>query len=111
MKRIILSREKFISSRNYAPLYEYAPFANDINWGDSLVGRLINSISRKAAIAFNRNRIDSIINQMKALFSQLEETKGIEATPGTMEFLTISTLLDQLTKQVDGNENIDIIKS
>ena len=37
-----------------ASINEEAPFANDIPWGDSLVGRLINSIIRKLIVLKNK---------------------------------------------------------
>ena len=74
MKRI-LTREQYldtIRSQNYSnftgiPKTNEA-FANDVNWGDSWVGRLINSIARKVKVKFNLKRIDSLSKRLKDLF-------------------------------------------
>ena len=51
------SRDSFL---NNDKIYEEAgfdmsggPLGIDINWGDSLIGRLINSFTRKAIIGYN----------------------------------------------------------
>ena len=44
---------------------EEAPFANEITWGDSFLGRLINSAMRKANIGYNSTRVDSLIKAFK----------------------------------------------
>jgi hypothetical protein len=46
-------------------------FQNDITWGDSLVGRLINSVIRKAKIGVNLKRIEHVIKSMRAEFDRL----------------------------------------
>ncbi len=52
------TREIYLSTLNEA-------FENDITWGGSLLGRLINSIIRKAKIGVNYLKIDSIANAIK----------------------------------------------
>lgn len=47
------------------------PLANDIDWGDSLLGRLINSTIRKTNIAINAKRIDSVIKLLNDRFEEL----------------------------------------
>jgi len=47
------------------------PFANDIPWGDSLLGRLINSTIRKAKIGANLVRIKGVIRRLKYAFDDL----------------------------------------
>ena len=49
----------------------YEVFQNDITWGDSLVGRLINSVIRKSKIGVNLKRIDHVIKSMRAEFDRL----------------------------------------
>jgi hypothetical protein len=41
------------------------PFTNDIPWGDSLVGRLINSFIRKAKIGYGSTKIKPLIESFK----------------------------------------------
>jgi hypothetical protein len=42
------------------------PMGNDINWGDSLIGRLINSTIRVAKIKYNAMKVDTLLNDFKA---------------------------------------------
>ena len=46
-----------------------APFANDVGWHDSLVGRLIDHMIRKAKIKYKANRMDKLIKQLKEQYS------------------------------------------
>lgn len=46
-------------------------FQNDIAWGDSLLGRLINSIIRKVKIGINLVRMESVIKSIYSLFDSL----------------------------------------
>lgn len=47
------------------------PFANDIPWNDSLLGRLINSAIRKAKIQANLVRIKGVVSRLKSTFDDL----------------------------------------
>jgi len=51
-------------------------FENDITWGGSLLGRLINSTIRKGKIYFQTMRIGNVINQVK---QELDTLVGIAA--------------------------------
>ena len=118
MKRL-LTRQSYLNSINtkyytkytgIEPINEEAPFANDAPWGDTLVGRLINSFVRKAKIAFNKRRISGLISGMKALFDEMLEVGRIDTTDIDEMFLKISSYLGLLKEQVeDKNEEIDII--
>lgn len=50
---------------------ESGPFANDIPWNDSLLGRLINSTIRKAKIGANLVRIKAVNKRLKEAFDDL----------------------------------------
>lgn len=118
MKRL-LTRQSYLNSINtkfytkytgIEPINEEAPFANDAPWGDTLVGRLINSFVRKAKIAFNKRRISGLISGMKALFDEMLEVGRIDTTDIDEMFLKISSYLGLLKEQVeDKDEDIDII--
>lgn len=53
------------------------PFGNDIAWGDSLVGRLINWAIRKIGVAVNMVRIQPVIARLKMEFRYLLETTQV----------------------------------
>jgi hypothetical protein len=51
--------------------------SNDISWGDSLLGRLINSVIRKTKIGVNLVRIDGVIKSLYSLFDSLVSKNAI----------------------------------
>ncbi len=87
----LLSRNTFLKKIN-----EEAPFGNDIAWGDSIIGRLINSIARKGKVAFNKRRIDGLIKQLKLVFDEMSSLAQVEISNNDLRFLKISTLLGEL---------------
>lgn len=64
-------REDFLKRNKYSKLQNIineeagGPFTNDIPWGDSLVGRLINSFIRKAKIGYNSTKIEPLVESFK----------------------------------------------
>ena len=74
-------REKFItdSKKIYGTKINEAfdmsggggPFSNDIPWGDSLVGRLINAVIRKIGVGVNMVRIQPVISRLKMEFRNI----------------------------------------
>lgn len=65
---------KYLSKRSEFLSYikeDSGPLANDIDWGDSLLGRLINASIRKTNIAINAKRIDSVIKLLNDRFDEL----------------------------------------
>jgi hypothetical protein len=110
MKRI-LTREQYldtIRSQNYSkftgiPKTNEA-FANDVNWGDSWVGRLINSIARKVKVKFNLKRIDSLSKRLKDLFDEIVDKGKLNCPYGLSEFISTSWMLGELKESVDAGE-------
>jgi len=86
------------------------PFTNDIPWGDSLVGRLINAIVRKSGIAINVNRIQKLIPRLKELFDEiLEDSKLSKESQVKVWKLKVFALLQKLKKAVDNEEEINVL--
>jgi len=122
MKRL-LTRQSYLNSLNtkhYAkytgiePINEEAAFANDAPWGDTLIGRLINSFARKGKIAFNKRRISGLSSRLKSIFDEMIEIGSIEIvgdSTNTILYLKISSLLGELTRQVKEEEDIEILIS
>jgi hypothetical protein len=52
-----------IKSINEEAEFNSGPFANDVGWNDSLLGRLINHIIRKARIARKVGQIKKLIER------------------------------------------------
>lgn len=104
----ILNRNKFL---NYKKVNEEAPFANDIAWGDSIIGRLINSIARKSKIAINKRRISGLVSLLKSTFDEMIEVMGSDINSKDLRFLNISSLLGVLKSQVENGEDVDLLIS
>jgi len=62
------NRQKFLN-KNLKPINEV--LGNEIKWGDSLVGRLINSFRRKIGVGTNLVRIDNCIKSLKSHFEDI----------------------------------------
>ena len=60
-----LKRNKYSKIENVINEEAGGPFTNDIPWGDSLVGRLINSFIRKAKIGYGSTKIKPLIESFK----------------------------------------------
>jgi len=83
--KYINNRENFLNKRkpineNFDMSGDGGPFHNDINWGDSLVGRLINSFRRRAGAGVNMVRIKQVISRLKSEFDNIiyqSQTTGL----------------------------------
>lgn len=103
----LFDRNNFLFYKRYIGVNEV--FTNEIPWGDSLVGRLISSISRKSRIAFDMRTIDGQIKRLRSLFDQLVETGYISVSEEDKRFLAISQLLGELKKSVYSGDEISIL--
>lgn len=91
------------------------PFANDIPWGDSLLGRLINSVIRKAKVGANLVRIKAVIGRLRDAFDELIGNSVVnELSPeerkeySKLEFVLF---LNELERAVKEGKKVGIIKS
>ena len=62
--RYIKSRSNFLNEKKHNLILE-GGLENDINWGDSLVGRLFSSAFRLGAKAINNKRLDGLGNTLR----------------------------------------------
>jgi len=68
--RYILKRDNFLTKDKVNEV-----FKNELTWGGSLFGRLINSSIRKAKIEFKKAQIDEVLNQIEAtIYEVLRES-------------------------------------
>lgn len=119
--RYLKEREEFIKNNkfsNLSPVNEASdsgPLANDIPWGDSLVGRLINSIIRKVRIGADLVRIDAVINKLKETFdSIISDAKITGSSLGKetlikLDMIKISTLLGELKSEVEKGSDKEVV--
>src|ERR1035437_3669777 len=79
--KYLKQREEFIKNNKFSNLdsLNEAVLANDIAWGDSLLGRLISSVIRKAGVGVNLLKMDSVIQRLKDEFEKLVAEGKIEA--------------------------------
>ncbi len=93
---------------------ESGPFANDIPWGDSLLGRLINSVIRKAKIGANLVRIKGVTRRLRdafdALMGQSVANELSEEEKKEFSKLQIFIFLDALDKAIKEGRKVGIIK-
>jgi flagellin-specific chaperone FliS len=69
---------------------------NDIRWGDSLLGRLINSAIRCFKIGYNEQRITKIIDQLDDALNQLVSESFTKDLSEKYNYLMIKSLLQQI---------------
>jgi hypothetical protein len=88
---------------------------NEIKWGDSLVGRLINWAIRKGGIQVAATRMDKLIPQLRDQFQKIIDENSILALDEQERlriFKTqISALLGALKQVVYKKEKVNVIKS
>ena len=100
----ILRRDQFLKKNT-----TNEAITNDIPWGDSLIGRLINSIARKAGIAIKAKRIDSVISGLRKEFDALVDTGKADIDQSRIVKLKLWTFFSTLKKQVDDEEEVSTI--
>lgn len=105
--KIVTEREKYVPEKGIESINEDSgPFANDIGWGDSLVGRLINSAIRKAKIGANLVRIKGVEKRLREAMDDLLLTSGIaELTPEDKSMYAKSIIATYLYALEQGVKN------
>lgn len=90
------------------------PFANDIPWGNSLIGRLINFGIRKARMGANLLRIKPVGKRLEEAFKNLLDgsTTATLSEENKKDFsrVEVSKLLEELDKAVKESANVGEIK-
>jgi hypothetical protein len=90
------------------------PFANDIPWNDSLLGRLINSTIRKAKIGANLVRIKAVNRRLKDAFDDLLGQSAVSglSKEEKSEFnkVVIFSFLENLKNSIESEGNVGEIK-
>ena len=113
-----LKKKQHIQGVPYETLLEMTstagPFANDVGWNDSLLGRLINHVIRKAKIAAKVPRIKSLISQLKDEFEQIVGQAKVYSLSAEDQQLVIQIELDVFFKElihaVENNFKVGILK-
>ena len=91
------------------------PFSNDIGWGDSLLGRLINSAIRKAKIGANLIRIKAVEQRLRDSMDELLLNTSVAELDENDKKLyakaLITTYLIALQEGVEKGSSMDELKS
>ncbi len=91
------------------------PLANDIGWNDSLVGRLINHMIRKAKVAYKLKRIDSVIAnlrfEMERIIDESEIAKLDEEDQKLLVRVILSEFYAALKQAVEEGYKVETIKN
>lgn len=113
--KYLSNRSEYLKSAKYEvsineSMAGAGPFANDIAWGDSLLGRLINSIIRKAKVGVNLVRIDSVIKRLKEQFdylitySEMESNELTDDVKIQIDMLLISIEIGLLKEAIEKSD-------
>lgn len=87
-------------------LLEYS-FENDITWGGSLLGRLINSTLRKMKIGYNYTKIDNLVKLFnQELYSLLEDYSLNDDEKKKLNNLSYRMLLEEIYKEVSSEKDV-----
>lgn len=106
-KRVELDRSKvndyYKSSKMIKEVYE-----NDITWGGSLLGRLINSTIRKAKIYYKATKVNKLVKDVKSELDNLFLEAGTnEKQKNDIESLTARFLLNEIFEIVSSDDELD----
>ena len=87
-------------------LEEYG-FENDITWGGSLLGRLINSTLRKMKVGYNYTKINNLVKLFnQELYSLLEDYSLNDDEKKKLGNLSYRILLEEIYKEVSSEKDI-----
>lgn len=116
--KYLIERYKFTLDKNVIKNESFdmsmsGPLGNDINWGDSLLGRLIHAANRKAIIEVNTKRVDKIADKIKLEFDYMLDINKIkdDGTFNKVNVLVISTLLENLKRAIDEGIKVNTLIS
>lgn len=89
------------------------PMANDIGWHDSLVGRFLNHLVRKAKVAANLMRIKPLIRRLEGEFDRISAEAYVYKMTGEQKLLYIKSILYsffwELKEAVEKGEEVQVI--
>lgn len=114
-RRIVESNNKMDSSINKLILENQAgsgALGNEIKWGDSLLGRLINHIMRKVGIGASIVRMQPLISRLKSEFDNIAvEASANELTDEQKEQFALIAVFSILNKLENTVLNLHIKKT
>jgi len=114
-----LKKKQHIQGVPYETLLEITssagPFANDVGWNDSLLGRLINHAIRKARIAAKVPTIKRLIERLKAEFDQIVGQSTVYSLSDEDQLLKLRIELSKFFKElifsVENGHEVSVLKT
>ena len=90
------------------------PFYNEVGWNDSLIGRLINHLIRKAKVALGKARIKPVLSRLYAEFDRIVAEGVLVKAEGTVRLdvfrLVVCEYIATLKKAIeDGDDHLEIL--
>lgn len=107
--KYVKSRETYISdikNRNKIIL-ESSVFENDIRWGDSLLGRLINSFIRKGVIEVKHKLIPKYLKDLEAELARILQLGLDESEENEIKSISFKYVLWLIGKAVRDGESVE----
>ena len=106
---------KSIESKDLEVINEDSgPFANDVSWNDSLLGRLINSTIRKAKVGVNLVRIKLVNKRLEGAFDDLLGQSAVagltKEDKSEYNKVIIFSFLENLKTAIEEESNVGEIK-
>ena len=126
-----LNRDSYSSLKNYkkptknnysileSDAYGAGPFHNDVTWNDSLLGRFINHLIRKASVLIGRARMKFLTSRLEGVFDEIVMNNKLESlTEDDKKLLSklkiysiISSIKNGVDENVNSNQLIGLVKS
>jgi hypothetical protein len=114
-----LKKKQHIQGVPYETLLEITssagPFANDVGWNDSLLGRLINHAIRKARIAAKVPTIKRLIERLKGEFDQIVGQSTVYSLSDEDQLLKLRIELSKFFKElifsVENGHEVSVLKT
>ena len=126
-----LNRDSYSSLKNYkkptknnysileSDAYGAGPFHNDVTWNDSLLGRFINHLIRKASVLIGRARMKFLTSRLEGVFDEIVMNNKLESlTEDDKKLLSklkiysiISSIKNGVDENVNSNQLIGLVKN
>lgn len=85
-------------------LYKEA-LTNEVNWGDSLLGRLINSSIRRTKIGFNITKVPNLLKALRGELDNLISASLTRDTKKTYQILWLKSYLNEIQDVCSSSES------
>jgi hypothetical protein len=125
-----LNRDSYSSLKNYKKptthnysiledAYGAGPFHNDVTWNDSLLGRFINHLIRKASVLIGRARMKFLTSRLEGIFDEIVMNNKLESlTEDDKKLLSklkiysiVSSIKNGVDENLNNNQLIGLVKS